>query len=205
MLSLKPARNVKMVMDKYILILLLAFTGCVQANDIIVSLRDGVCHATFADKDYRCSLGRHGLTSNKSEGDGKTPIGDFPLRAVFVRPDKIYKDNLRYVSLPVNYISPDDGWCDDPVDQNYNQHVSLAMLEPHISHESLFRDDDLYDFVIVVGYNDAPVKPGKGSAIFIHVASNKYAGTSGCIALSARDIVQILPLLNEESRLIVKG
>lgn len=188
-----------------VLICLCMFAPCLYANDIVVSLQDGKCHANFAGKEYTCSLGKHGISKDKHEGDGKTPIGEFPLRQVFVRPDKIYTDNLRYVSLPVNYISPDDGWCDDPNAPEYNLHVNLAMFDPNVNHEKLFRDDDRYDMIIVVGYNDAPPQAGKGSAIFIHVASKKYAGTEGCVAFSAEDLVQILPQLDHDSKLIVKG
>ena len=60
-----------------------------------------------------------------------------------------------------------DGWCDAPDDPNYNRLVSLPYPA---SAEHLWRDDNVYDLIAVLGYNDDPVVPGKGSAIFLHIA-----------------------------------
>ena len=66
-------------------------------------------------------------------------------------------------------------------------------------HEKLWRDDDVYDLVIPIGYNDAPVISGKGSAIFLHVARNNYEPTEGCIALKIEDLLELLPLLSPQT------
>ena len=50
----------------------------------------------------------------------------------------------------------------------------------------------LYDVVGVLGWNDAPVQRGRGSAIFLHVARSDYAPTEGCIALALGDLRQVL-------------
>ena len=82
-----------------------------------------------------------------------------------------------------------DGWCDDPTHADYNRPVKL----PHpASCESLWRDDDLYDIVIVIGHNDDPVVPGEGSAIFVHVANENYLPTEGCVALRLEDLRAVL-------------
>ena len=59
-------------------------------------------------------------------------------------------------------------------------------------HEALWRDDALYDVVGVLGWNDAPVVPRRGSAIFLHVARSDYAPTRGCIALALPDLLACL-------------
>ena len=42
---------------------------------------------------------------------------------------------------------------------------------PHDGHyEELWRQDAVYDVIGVLGWNDAPVERGRGSAIFLHVA-----------------------------------
>ena len=82
--------------------------------------------------------------------------------------------------LPVRALAPDDGWCDDPAHGDYNRPVKLPFAA---SHEVLWRDDHLYDVIVVVGHNDEPPRAGLGSAIFIHCATADYAPTEGCIAL----------------------
>jgi L,D-peptidoglycan transpeptidase YkuD (ErfK/YbiS/YcfS/YnhG family) len=82
--------------------------------------------------------------------------------------------------VPVELLAPDDGWCDDPTHRDYNRMVRL----PHTGrHERLWRDDGIYDLIAVLGWNDAPVERGRGSAIFLHVARPDLSPTEGCIAL----------------------
>jgi L,D-peptidoglycan transpeptidase YkuD (ErfK/YbiS/YcfS/YnhG family) len=135
---------------------------------------------------YRCALGRSGVRSDKREGDGATPSGMFPLREVYYRADRGAKPAC---GLPVHTLAPDDGWCDDPADPEYNRFVALPYGGRH---ERLWRDDALYDLMCVIGYNDAPVRSGLGSAIFLHVAAPDYAPTEGCVALAADDLRAVL-------------
>ena len=134
----------------------------------------------------RCALGRGGVRADKREGDGATPAGSFLLRRVLYRPDRL---EAPLTGLSVRALGPDDGWSDDPNDPRYNQPVS----RPHpYSHEALWRDDGLYDVVVVIGHNDAPVVPGRGSAVFIHVAAPDYAATAGCVALALPHLLALL-------------
>ena len=131
---------------------------------------------------WRCALGKGGIRADKREGDGATPVGLLPLRRVFYRADRTATPACR---VPVELLSPADGWCDDPADRAYNQRVRL----PHAArHEHLWREDALYDLVGVLGWNDAPVIRGRGSAIFLHLARPDLAPTEGCIALPERDL-----------------
>ena len=134
----------------------------------------------------RAALGRGGVRAHKQEGDGATPAGLLPLRRVLYRADRT---PVPACHVPVEPIAPDDGWCDDPGHQDYNRRISL----PHQArHEALWRADGLYDVIGVLGWNDAPVKRGLGSAIFLHVASPGYAPTEGCVALALPDLRQVL-------------
>ncbi|MGE0715330.1 MAG: L,D-transpeptidase [Alphaproteobacteria bacterium] len=138
------------------------------------------------DERLRCAIGRGGIRADKREGDGATPVGEFALRRLLWRPDRGPQPET---ALPVTEISPDDGWCDDPGHPDYNRPVRL----PHAArHERMWRDDDLYDLVVVIGHNDAPVVPGAGSAVFVHVARPGYAPTEGCVALAAGDLRRLL-------------
>ena len=89
-------------------------------------------------------------------------------------------------------IRPDDGWCDAPSSPMYNQ----AVRHPYAaSAEHLWRADHLYDIIVVLGHNDAPVVPGHGSAIFLHVARADLSPTEGCIALNLNDLLAFLTLV----------
>jgi L,D-peptidoglycan transpeptidase YkuD (ErfK/YbiS/YcfS/YnhG family) len=94
--------------------------------------------------------------------------------------------------LLVKPIEPHDGWCDDPQDPAYNCAVRIPYPA---SAERMWRDDELYDLVVVLGYNDAPVVAGAGSAIFLHVARPDYAPTEGCIGLALADLVELLAIV----------
>lgn len=140
----------------------------------------------FAGQTMRAALGRGGVRADKREGDGATPTGVLPLRRVLYRADRLPPPDC---TVPLEPIAPDDGWCDDPAHPDYNRKVRL----PHdAGHEALWRDDALYDIVGVLGWNDAPVQRGRGSAIFLHVARPDLAPTDGCIALAVADLCRLL-------------
>jgi L,D-peptidoglycan transpeptidase YkuD (ErfK/YbiS/YcfS/YnhG family) len=140
----------------------------------------------FAGRHYRAAIGRGGLREHKEEGDGGTPMGLLPLRRVFYRADR---GPMPRTALPREPIGPEDGWCDDPSHGDYNRLIRL----PHPArHERLWRADGLYDIVAVLGWNDAPVQRGRGSAIFLHVARPDLAPTDGCVALPAADLRALL-------------
>jgi L,D-peptidoglycan transpeptidase YkuD (ErfK/YbiS/YcfS/YnhG family) len=56
----------------------------------------------------------------------------------------------------------------------------------------MWRDDGLYDLVLVLGHNDDPPVPGLGSAIFLHLAKPGYGPTEGCVALAREDFEALL-------------
>jgi len=135
---------------------------------------------------FRCAVGRGGVGTKTGEGDGITPIGQYALRTVYFRPDRIITPKT---GLPVIALTPTDGWCDDPAHRHYNHKISLPFTARH---EQMWRDDGLYDVVVVIGYNDHPVVPALGSAIFMHVARPEYDTTEGCVALSRNDLLTVL-------------
>ena len=140
----------------------------------------------MAGQQWRCAIGRAGITAHKEEGDSATPAGLLPLRRVLFRADR---GAPPHTSVPTEPIGPTDGWCDDPVDARYNRPVRLPYPGHH---EELWRTDALYDVVGVLGWNTRPVVPGLGSAIFLHVATRDYAPTQGCIALALADLMHLL-------------
>jgi len=135
---------------------------------------------------FRCSLGRNGVTTDKQEGDGKTPAGLFYLRRAFYRADRVPAPTVA-LDL-VNATQENFGWCDDAGAPEYNTFV-LEPFEP--SHEDLWLSSSYYDLMAVIGWNDDPPVPGKGSAIFFHVTPD-YGSTSGCVALALADLTVVL-------------
>lgn len=133
-----------------------------------------------------CALGRSGITRAKREGDGATPAGTFELLNVYYRDDRLSRPRT---ALPVEALTPAGGWCDDPNHPRYNRPIDLPFAA---SHEKMWRDDRLYDIVVVLDCNMYPAVPGRGSAIFFHIAREDYAPTEGCIAVSPEHMRMIL-------------
>lgn len=80
-------------------------TLSVEINDILKV--DGL--------DLRAIDGKGGriLAERKREGDGASPIGEWPLRRAYYRLDRLDKPVTR---LPLVGLTPDMGWCDAPDD-----------------------------------------------------------------------------------------
>ncbi len=134
---------------------------------------------------FPVAIGR-GLRELKMEGDGCTPMGTFRLLRVLHRPDRVRRPTG---NLPIRAIRPLDGWCDAAGDRNYNRPVPLPYPA---SHERLWRQDRLYDIVVVLDCNIEPRCRGRGSAIFMHIARRNLAPTAGCIAMTREDLLRFL-------------
>ncbi|MGE4321420.1 MAG: L,D-transpeptidase [Sphingobium sp.] len=143
----------------------------------------------FGALDMPCAIGRNGpcAAADKREGDGRTPVGTWPVRAVLIRAGTVAPAGLR---LPWRWVRAGDGWSDDPADPAYNRPVRLPRA---FSAERLLRDDGAYDVIVVLGHNDALPVPGFGSAIFLHLSEGRP--TAGCVAVERADMDALLPLL----------
>ena len=146
-----------------------------------------------------CSLGRTGVSSDKHEGDGATPIGRFPIRQVFYRADRLPPPATK---LPARALTKDDGWCDDAASPAYNQLIKLPFGP---SHEALWREDHLYDLIVILGYNDAPPVFGLGSAIFLHVRAPDGGATAGCVAVSREHLLGLLSVVDAGSFIEIRA
>lgn len=153
----------------------------------------------FNGQEYRCSLGEKGVTGDKREGDLKTPLGSFSLMECWYRADRMEAPET---DLPLRIIQKDDGWCDDVKSPLYNQHVKLPF---EASHEELWREDEKYDIIVTLGYNIKPLIPGKGSAIFFHIAPEGYPHTQGCVGLVKADMLKVLKDCSPQTLMRVKA
>ena len=166
------------------------------ASDLRIS-PDGT--ATWRGRRLPCALGRSGIRADKREGDGSTPAGRFGLVRVLYRADR---GPAPHTALPVSRIARDDGWCDDPASPDYNRPVRL----PHPAGcEKMWRDDGLYDIVVVTDHNSDPPVPGAGSAIFVHVMRPDRGPTEGCVAFAIEDLRAVLAEWTEADRLSVEA
>lgn len=154
---------------------------------------------SLGDWSVPCALGRSGIVDAKAEGDGGTPVGIYPLRSLFYRPDRMAAPRSGLDAKP---LQKDYGWGDDPYDPvSYNR---LILLPIESGHEVLWREDEVYDLIVVIGYNDSPPIPGRGSAIFMHLARPGYTPTEGCVALSQPDLLALLGKIDHRTTIEIR-
>ena len=147
----------------------------------------------FDDYKVKCSIGKRGISHKKREGDLLTPRGTFKLIYVLYRKDRVKTVNT---SLKKIVIKRNMGWCDDSKSKYYNKIVRFPFKG---SAEKLFIKKNIYDIIVVIGYNLKPVIKGKGSAKFIHVATKNYKSTKGCVAICKINLKKMIKLLNKKS------
>ena len=148
----------------------------------------------YKNLKFRCALGKGGIKKKNREGDNITPKGIFKIIRFYYRSDKIKNINTL---IKKRKIKKNIGWCDDPTSKFYNKEIKLPSK---FSHEKLYRNDNLYDLILVLNYNMRPVIKNKGSAIFIHIAKKKFKPTTGCIALKKKDLIELLNNVKENTK-----
>jgi L,D-peptidoglycan transpeptidase YkuD (ErfK/YbiS/YcfS/YnhG family) len=149
---------------------------------------------------YRCALGKAGINKKFKEGDNITPAGVFKITKIYYRADKIknIKTNIKKIKIKKNM-----GWCDDINSKFYNKEIKIPS---QYSHEKFYRKDSIYDIICILNFNTNPISRGKGSAIFIHVAKEKFTNTKGCVALKKEDLIYILTKIKKNTKIkIIKN
>ena len=144
---------------------------------------------------FKCCIGKRGSTSNKKEGDNKTPTGTFKIGNLYYRKDRKVKPStiLKCIEIKKNM-----GWCDDiRFPKKYNK---LFKIKKKIRHEKLRRKDHKYDLLIPIKYNFTKPIVGLGSCIFIHLTKD-YRPTAGCIALNEKDFLIMLKVIKKNSKI----
>lgn len=154
-------------------------------NTIII---DGLVYIKWRNFLFNAAIGRNGIidAAEKKEGDGKTPKGIYKITHGYYRPDRLSPPKTALTLFP---MQPSFGWCDDPIHCMYNQKINKPF---EASHEDLWRDDHLYDLILVIDHNAKPIVSGQGSAIFIHIAPTNFTPSSGCLTLKREDLLAIV-------------
>ena len=156
------------------------------------------CLLLYKGYKLKCSIGKMGTTNSKKEGDLSTPKGLFKLGILYYRKDRI---KLIKCKIKKKVIKKSMGWCNDTRSKKYNREISFPF---RYRSEKLYRSDKVYDIFINIKYNYSPTYKGKGSAIFLHLANKKYKATKGCIAIQKKDFLKILPLVNNNTKILIK-
>ena len=150
-------------------------------------------YLTYNKLKVKCAIGKKGIGYKRKEGDLITPIGQFKIKYILYRKDRIkIKTKLKRKIIKKNL-----GWCDDPKSTHYNKLVKLPFT---YSHEELYKKENIYDIVLVLNYNMNPIKKNKGSAIFIHVAKNNFKKTEGCIAIKKLNLIKLIKKINANTK-----
>ena len=112
-------------------------------------------HLKYKNLKFRCALGRAGIKNKEKEGDNITPRGTFKVNKIYYRADKIKNiaTHIKKIKIKKNM-----GWCDDPKSSFYNKEIKLPNK---FRHEKLYRNDHLYDLILVLNYNAKPIKKTK--------------------------------------------
>ena len=141
----------------------------------------------------KCAIGKRGIGVKKKEGDQITPKGQFKIKSILYRKDRISNLKSKISKIP---IKNNMGWCDDSQSKQYNRLIKYPFA---YSAEKLYRADNIYDIILVLNYNTNPIRKNKGSAIFIHIAKKNYKSTAGCIAISKKNLREVIKNINKKT------
>ena len=149
----------------------------------------------FQKYKLRCSIGKRGISIKKKEGDKSTPKGEFKLKYILYRKDRVFDLQTKLKKIKIDKKM---GWCDDPKSSYYNKIINYPFK---YRSEKLWRKENVYDIIIIIDYNLNPIIKNKGSAIFLHIAKRKYQPTAGCIAVSKKNIKLIASKVNKRTKI----
>jgi L,D-peptidoglycan transpeptidase YkuD (ErfK/YbiS/YcfS/YnhG family) len=173
----------------------LLLQGCPQQIRVVApNLRSTTATLTYTEcgrrvfGPWRARVGYRGLSTHHREGDGTTPLGTYAIGPVVygIAPDP-------GVRVRFHRLTCGDWWDEDPRSPTYNRfrHVPCGTSPPFRGgSEALWRISPAYRLFAVVEYNAAPIVPGRGSAIFVHVDTGH--ATNGCVSLPERELVRLL-------------
>jgi L,D-peptidoglycan transpeptidase YkuD (ErfK/YbiS/YcfS/YnhG family) len=148
---------------------------------------------------WRARVGRNGLSAHHREGDGTTPTGTYGIGPVVFGIDADPGVSLRYHRLVCG-----DWWDENAQSPTYNtfRHVACGTSPPFRGgSEALWRITPAYRLFALIQYNVAPIVPGRGSAIFLHVDTGRP--TNGCVSVPRSELRSLLRRLRPGARIAI--
>lgn len=145
----------------------------------------------------KATYGRNGVTSEKQEGDGKTPSGTFSFTMAYgIKEDP-------GALLPYHLVQQGDVWVDDPQSIYYNQLINRYVTpDGWTSGEVLENYVPDYHYGLVLDHNEECI-PYKGSAIFLHCINDYDTGSSGCICVPEELMKEIVTKATDSSKIVI--
>ncbi|MDA7715601.1 L,D-transpeptidase family protein [Pelagibacteraceae bacterium] len=156
-------------------------------------------YLTYDNYKVKCAVGKRGIGSKKKEGDFITPKGQYKIKYLLYRKDRVGTIQTKLKKFIIKRYM---GWCDDPNSKKYNK---LVYLPFNCNYENIYRRENIYDIILVLDYNMRPIKKGKGSAIFIHIAKKNYKKTKGCVAIKKTDLLKIIQKLKINTKVKIEN
>jgi L,D-peptidoglycan transpeptidase YkuD (ErfK/YbiS/YcfS/YnhG family) len=185
-------KNVPLGSDQVLLVVGEGFASA-SARVYLIERVDGRWKPLYGPIEAIAGRSGFALPEEKKEGDGRTPIGVYPLEFAFG-----YAPNIP-TKMAYRQATDEDIWVDDIDSPDYNKWVKKGTTKA-TSFELMRRQDDLYMYGIVIGYNRNPVLTGRGSAIFFHVWKGPTEPTAGCIAMFEEGLTAILGRLDPSQK-----
>jgi L,D-peptidoglycan transpeptidase YkuD (ErfK/YbiS/YcfS/YnhG family) len=149
---------------------------------------------------FDARVGVRGLSADRREGDGTTPVGTFGIGPTIYGLDPNPGLKLRYHRLRCG-----DWWDGDSRSPTYNRfrHVPCGTTPAFRGgSEALWRQTVAYREFAFIQYNSAPAVPGRGSAIFLH--DDRGRATNGCVSLPRQQLVQVLRALRPGAQITIR-
>ena len=151
-------------------------------------VRDSEGEAWIPKVQSPAVYGWGGMSNDRHEGDGTTPIGLFRTDTPFGRREAQEGFPAGYQEIMISAAN-----------QYWSDATNCLEVEPDVSKqngERLYEDwaRGIYSYCLNSGFNKNNSRPGTGSALFLHCTKEGKPSTAGCVAMDERAMVRILQL-----------
>lgn len=136
-----------------------------------------------------------GQLPEKKEGDGKSPAGVFKLGAAF---GYAPVENLGPLNIPYMHVTNQLECVDDVHSAYYNELVRRDEVKKvdWASSEKMRAVGQEYELGVLVEHNTEGPEKGAGSCIFLHIWGGPESTTSGCTAMAAAKMQDVVHWLD---------